>query len=201
MCNECSKVPNKILNINKPKVRNVYYIYDDYAEIILVNRNKEEVGRAKIDVEDIEKVSKYRWNLSKLGYVTSNSLRVSKGIMLWLHRLVMNIEDKKIFVDHKNHNNLDNRKSELRVSTNKENSRNKGYARSNTGFIGVSFSKRDCVYQANIKVDYKKIHLGQSAILDEALKMRLEAEVKYFGEFSPQKHLFEEYGIGDGSFV
>ena len=30
---------------------------------------------------------------------------------------------------------------------------------------------------------------------EDAIKARLEAEAKYYGDFAPQKHLFEEYGI------
>lgn len=29
-------------------------------------------------------------------------------------------------------------------------------------------------------------------------KARLKAEIKYFGEFAPQKHLFCQYGINGG---
>ena len=31
--------------------------------------------------------------------------------------------------------------------------------------------------------------------IEDAIKARLEAEKKYFGEFAPQRHLFEQYGI------
>ena len=31
---------------------------------------------------------------------------------------------------------------------------------------------------------------------EEAIKARLEAEYKYYNEFSPQKYLFKEYGVG-----
>lgn len=30
---------------------------------------------------------------------------------------------------------------------------------------------------------------------DDAIKARLNVEVKYFGEFAPQKHLYKQYGI------
>lgn len=29
----------------------------------------------------------------------------------------------------------------------------------------------------------------------DAIKARLKAEIKYFGEFAPQKHLYEQYRI------
>ena len=32
-------------------------------------------------------------------------------------------------------------------------------------------------------------------IKEEAIKKRLQGELQYFGEYAPQKHLFEEYNI------
>ena len=37
--------------------------------------------------------------------------------------------------------------------------------------------------------------LGHFDNKDDAIRARLNAEVKYFGEFAPQKHLYEQYGI------
>lgn len=39
------------------------------------------------------------------------------------------------------------------------------------------------------------IHLGYFDNKDDAIKARLYAEQKYFKEFAPQKHLYEQYGI------
>lgn len=44
-------------------------------------------------------------------------------------------------------------------------------------------------------VENKEIYLGTFTLKEDATKARLAAEAKYFGEFAPQKHLFEEYGI------
>lgn len=50
-------------------------------------------------------------------------------------------------------------------------------------------------WASKICVNYKTIYLGEFLNKDDAIKVRLEAEVKYFKEFAPQKDLFEEYGI------
>ena len=43
---------------------------------------------------------------------------------------------------------------------------------------------------------------GKSSVIN-VVKARLEAELQYYGEFSPQKHLFEQYKINykDGGFM
>lgn len=50
-------------------------------------------------------------------------------------------------------------------------------------------------WAANIKCNKQSFHLGYFINKDDAIRARLNAEVKYFGEFAPQKHLFEKYGI------
>lgn len=49
---------------------------------------------------------------------------------------------------------------------------------------------------AQIKYNYKRIFLGYYDDIEDAIRARLKAELKYFGkEFAPQRHLFKEYGI------
>lgn len=52
-------------------------------------------------------------------------------------------------------------------------------AKSTTGIRGVYFNKRKGSYQAFINVDKKQVYLGSSKNLDEAVKMRREAEREY----------------------
>ena len=40
---------------------------------------------------------------------------------------------------------------------------------------------------------------GKCVKKDDAIKARLEAEAKYYGEFAPQRHLFKEYNISVNS--
>ena len=48
---------------------------------------------------------------------------------------------------------------------------------------------------ARIVLNKKDIYLGRYSNKEDAIKARLEAEIKYFGEFAPQRHLFKQYGI------
>ncbi len=98
--------------------------------------------------------------------------------------------------DHIDRNRLNNRRYNFRPCTNKENTRNRSLQSNNTsGFTGVRLDKRSGRWTAHIKVDGKSIYLGSSINKDDAIRKRLQAEVKYFKEFAPQRHLFEQYGI------
>lgn len=56
---------------------------------------------------------------------------------------------------------------------------NKPTAKSTTGVRGVYFNKRKNRYQAFINVDKKPKYLGSFASLEEATKIRREAEIEY----------------------
>ena len=149
---------------------------DGFAEIILYDNNYEEKCRAIIDIEDVDKVNFTSWYLDKNGYVISKCKKTgNKG--LYLHRFIMNCPEDMV-VDHINHNTLDNRKTNLRICTQHENTFNK---KENGNDRGVFL--RGNKWVAQISYNYKNIYLGQFDTYEEALKVRKEAEIKYFGEF------------------
>lgn len=98
--------------------------------------------------------------------------------------------------DHIDRNELNNRSENLRIATNKENSRNHSLFRNNTsGFSGVVWDKSREKWCARIEINGKTKSLGRFVNKKDAIIARLKAEAVYYGEFAPQKHLFEEYGI------
>ena len=83
-------------------------------------------------------------------------------------------------LDHINHNRIDNRISNLREVSSLENSRNKSKLRNNTsGTTGVNWNKSANKWTANIRINYKLIHLGYFIEYHEAVNARRNAEVLY----------------------
>ena len=180
----CGKHYNQILKHGKIyrtyRDLNEIIIHENYAEIILLNIKSEEIGRALIDIEDIDKVKNYRW-CKHNGYARNNDIGN-------LHRFIMNAPIE-MEVDHINHNRLDNRKSNLRVVTHQQNNMNKATTKSNTsGYPGVYWYKSRSKWQVGIKVNYKQIFLGYYDTLKEAIEVRKRAEIKYFGEYRNKNH-------------
>jgi len=183
----------KILEITRSD-KNEYVLYDDYAEMILYNIKHEEVARAIIDLEDIELCKKYKWRLTK-GYIKSGS-GGKQAKQIQLHRYLLNVTNKNIKVDHKDKNPLNNRKLNLRICTQQENTCNQSLSIVNTsGVTGVNWTEKDKSWRAYITYKRKNIGLGYYKNKDDAIKARLIGEKKYFGEFAPQQHLYEQYGI------
>lgn len=92
---------------------------NEYSEIVLRNAYGIEIGRAKIDTDDIEKVKKYKWRLSN-GYVKSTVNDIG------LSRVIMDCNDRKFDVDHLNRNTLNNTKNNLCIVPHKDNCKNRG---------------------------------------------------------------------------
>lgn len=160
--------------------KNEVLINEDYAEIVLYNRKNQEVGRTKIDKDDIDKATKYKWYLDKNGYVVCKNNKV----FLLLHRYLTNCPEK-MTVDHEDHDTLNNMKSNLRICSNSQNNMNKSNRKDNkSGLRGVSYSKRDKCWISSINVNKQRIVLGYFKDKQEAFSARLEAEKKYFNEFA-----------------
>lgn len=89
------------------------------------------------------------------------------------------------YVDHINGNTLDNRKQNLRIVSNADNLKNRTKLPSNntSGVIGVRYRKDRNKWYAEIQYNNNKINLGSYIEKNDAIKVRLAAELKYFGEY------------------
>jgi ribosomal protein S3 len=55
-----------------------------------------------------------------------------------------------------------------------------------SGYKGVSIARRGKPWRVQINIDRKVVCLGQFSTLEEAIRVRRDAEMKYHGEFSRQ---------------
>lgn len=137
------------------------------------------------DLEDYNKIKDYCWRENKDGYIITLININGKRTTLFMHNVVMNNNDKKLFVDHKNHCKYDNRKSKLRFCEHYQNCMNRNM--DNLGankVVGVTFCTNISKWRARIGYKGKRITLGFFANFDDAVKARKEAEEKYFSEYS-----------------
>ena len=153
---------------------NEIILKEDYAIIILYNNKSEPVAETLIDIEDIDKIKNSKWCKDKNNYVKNSNQE-------YLHRVIM--EESNLFIDHINGNKLDNRKSNLRVCCNADNLKNRVKLPSNntSGILGVRYREDRNKWYAEIQYNKQKINLGSYTEKDDAIKARLEAEIKYFG--------------------
>lgn len=126
-------------------IKNEIILHNEYVEIIVKSKNY--VHKVLLDTEDLTKVGKIR--ISNTGYAYQCCTKAQS-----VANLIMNhIADRNVVVDHINANRLDNRKSNLRIVSQQNNTQaRKTFVRNNTGVLGVSYreNKNYTYYRVSI---------------------------------------------------
>lgn len=142
---------------------------------------------AIVDEDDFKKFGLLNWHVNSgknLYAATSYRDKNGKQKKLSLHRAIMG-SPKGLVVDHINGDTLDNRKSNLRVCTIKENSRNRVKRTQGTSlFKGVYKPKNNKKFIAQIVVEDTCRYLGSFFTEFEAAKAYDIAADKFFGNFA-----------------
>jgi len=168
----------------KGKVTEIYMTSSKYGQKTVL-----------VDSEDLSLVSKYNWYVDKKYNNDYFYCRSTRKPYIRLHRLIMKFPKNKV-IDHINHNTLDNRKENLRICTNKQNTRNQTINKNNTsGIKGVSFyiKKRNGkiykYWRSVIRYNNKLTTLGYFPYTEEG---KIAAAKRYDQE---AKKLFKEYAL------
>lgn len=183
MCPECLKpvtLSRAMDNIVGDRSENKVDNYGDYSvinDIILV------------DTEDVERLLafKRKWQISAQGYAYITDKNHEQ---IFIHRYLTGLPDRydpetQLIADHEDGNRLNNRKDNLRVIKKPENPINCGLYKNNTsGCKGVSWLERLGKWQVNIQYQKKNYYLGVYSDYNEAVRVRKEAEKKYFGDLN-----------------
>lgn len=128
---------------------------------------------------DYALVRTYRWHCVA-GYAYTTLPDGARNLAM--HCLLMGVAQGTL-IDHKNRKRWDNRHDNLRPATIQQNRFNISVsARNNTGWRGISQMKSG-KYRVRLNIGGKEIHLKVCSTLEEAIKVRSEAEEKYYGEF------------------
>lgn len=143
---------------------------------------------AIVDSRDWKKYKKYKWYLQgRAG--ESYAARRTGGKIVLLHRLITGAKEGQ-YVDHRNGNRLDNRRSNLRTCNGSQNACNKGKMPRRgrpdapTGICYTPELNRKNPWLAQISVKYKQYYLGYFPTIELAAEARRKAELKYHGKFS-----------------
>lgn len=174
--------------------KNDYRIEGNKAIFNLYNQKNIKIGEFIIDAEDIYKVRNHKWRKSHNHVVTGNKWKGENRVkdLAWIVLGLQDLEGK--VVDHINHNPLDNRKNNLRVCEQNKNTKNVSKKKNNkSGYVGVSFNKSRNKWSAEIKVNYRKIHLGEYKNLEDAVYARMIAEALYFGDYKNEEEYENKY--------
>ena len=134
---------------------------------------------ALVDDEDYPRLIQYKWYYNN-GYAKT----WYKGKRIRMHRLITNAS-RRVQVDHRDHNGLNNQKSNLRLCSQKQNNRNVRQGKNNTsGYRGVTVEPSTGHYRPNIYKDGKAISFGHFKDIHHAALARDLWAVDMYGEFA-----------------
>lgn len=145
-----------------------------------------------IDDEDLEKISNHNWwaNTNGRGIRVETDLFIEEQTVwgrkrISMSRYILNLKSRKFVIDHINGNPLDNRKSNLRVCSHKNNIRNRKILNKNnsSGIRGVSWDKTRNRWVAQLMFNKKHIYLGRFENKEDAKMSVVKGLKKYFGKY------------------
>lgn len=184
--------------LQKEKASNIFHKTNLYSEKLSDEHGEYYIGYTNntnkefyVDADDFDKVKDLCWtetiNRNKFHQLTTTN---NDGKTIAMH-ILLGFK----WYDHSDRNQLNNRKYNLRQCSRQENNRNKSVRSNNkSGVTGVSFDKRRNKWNVELSDGNFRFRKAFNNF-DDAVKARLEAEMRYFGEFAPQKHLFNQYGV------
>jgi hypothetical protein len=184
-------------------MKNEYYLSHD-GKTAYIKLTQGQV--TTIDVEDLEKISEYRWCASwsarrNLFIVMAVDRRHEKPITKYIHRVIMNAP-KGFVVDHIDGNTLNNSKSNLRVCTQSKNIMNRVTGKNNkSGKTGVKKYKNKWI--ATITENGSPKRLGSFNTIEEAIRAREIAEEEIYKEFNTDRDriIHDRYPINERDYL
>jgi len=144
---------------------------------------------AIIDASDVHLVENHNWwaEVKQWGVSAARSIREPYKTNIYMHRVIMNAPAGSE-VDHKDHNTLNNRRSNLRFCTSTQNSQNTRLRCDNTsGYKGVSWCKLNNKWKAQIAANGANRYIGLFDCPKKAHEAYIKAAKKHFGEFFNSK--------------
>lgn len=148
---------------------------------------------ALVDDNDYEELNQYNWHYAKQKDIGGYAVRTiylgggrknAKCRSIMMHRVIM-APPKGLFIDHINHDKLDNRRSNLRICTRAQNGANQNIRKNNkSGYKGVYWDKRRNTWIAQTSHDGRVIRFKYSKDIKAAVKAYDEGMKQLFGEFA-----------------
>jgi hypothetical protein len=173
-----------ILGHHAKKGPNAVRHLSDGTSVFILERRDGSTLDCFIDTADYDTVKSFRWSAvpdKQTFYAHTGFPRRTT-----LHRLLFPDSEE---VDHRDHNGLNNRRSNLRLATGLQNARNKAKSTNRvftSRYKGVSFVEHGNWqrFKAGIRVNGKDAHLGFFESEEEAARAYDAAATERFGEFA-----------------
>ena len=161
-------------------------------EIKVIGRRETYELSVYLDEEDYQTIRLWEYALNRvIGRNTTYVMAYKNGKKVYLHRLIMGLLDapRSVFVDHIDHNGLNNCRNNLRITDNRGNNHNsrKRLSETSSRYKGVSWNwanNHTKPWKAHIRLSDKKKHLGYYQTEIEAAIAYNKAALELFGPYA-----------------
>lgn len=170
--------------VNRPKVNQPT---DSDIRLIPLTQGKVAV----VDAADYDRLSQYKWYANKKtsGYYAATR---KNSKVLYMHREIMKYTlnpepctlNPNLFIDHIDRNPLNNRRSNLRFCTPRQNCFNQRPKLGTSKYKGVCWHKKQKAWAAIIEMNGKATHLGFFRSESDAAKAYDAMAKKIFGQYA-----------------
>ena len=140
---------------------------------------------ALVDDDDysyLTTLGQWQFHTGGYAYIRIGPYKDRKSV--YMHRVILKLQDRKIQVDHIDHNKLNNQKSNLRQVTNIQNQQNRNKTKGQSSYKGVWFDRKSNKWIAQIKISNKRLTLGTFLNEKKAALAYNQAATKYFREYA-----------------
>ncbi len=160
---------------------NIIKKYSNYAKIFI------DKDYCVIDLDDVEKIKRYTWYLNEGGYAVASTKRDVNGQQkgFFMHRLIMNIDDPEIEVDHIDRNRLNNRKKNLRFANDNQQSWNRscGQNKYSAEYKGIYYDTKTKTFHVRLFYKGEDIYIGTFYNEISAANAYNYYAIEYFGKY------------------
>lgn len=144
---------------------------------------------ALVDDEDYEELSKHKWYAawrasSRTYYAARPVCGKVRGKMVYMHRELLGLTDRRQRGDHIDHNGLNNQRSNIRACSQSQNLANMRLRKNASGYKGVTFHPFSGLWHAHLQFMGKPISLKYHRTAEAAARAYDRAARKHFGEFA-----------------
>ncbi|MHC8516808.1 HNH endonuclease [Sporosarcina sp. ITBMC105] len=140
---------------------------------------------ALVDCEDFRRLSMFEWHFTGNGYAGRRLPVNEGGNIVSMHREVIGEVPEGMVVDHINRNKLDNRRSNLRITTQSNNAANSGPRRNSTSkYKGVHWRKKDMKWVAKIERKGRALTIGLFNAEEHAALAYNQKAKELFGKYA-----------------
>jgi hypothetical protein len=142
---------------------------------------------AAVDDEDYERVNAFNWSAQRAErtHYAVRKIRIDgKPYMQKMHRFILNLPAWRPFVDHIDHNGLNNQKANLRQLTTSQNAQNKRKPRTGKTSPYKGVRAHTGKFQAQIKHNGKWMYIGRYTDDADAARAYNKRALELFGEYA-----------------